>query len=53
MSDYFVKAKQAEADGRTAVAKVLYQMIARGDSGKLKREAQARLAALGVKTNAR
>ena len=46
LAGYFAKAKQAEADGKTAVAKVFYQMVARRDSGTLKQQAITRLAAL-------
>jgi hypothetical protein len=43
---YFAAAQKAEADGKLAVAKVYYQMVARRDSGQLKHRAEARLAAL-------
>jgi hypothetical protein len=47
LADHFHKARQAESDGKTAVAKVYYQMVARGDDQQLKEQALARLAALG------
>jgi len=42
----FAKARQAEADGKPASAKIFYQMVVRRDAGPLKLQAQARLAAL-------
>lgn len=42
----FAKARQAEADGKLASAKIFYQMVVRRDAGPLKQQAQARLAAL-------
>ena len=52
LADYFAKAKQAEAEGKVAVAKVFYQMVARRDAGSLKQQAQQRLAALSGETSA-
>jgi hypothetical protein len=46
LADYFAKARKAEADGNIAVAKVFYQMVARRDTGPLKQQSEARLAAL-------
>lgn len=46
LADQFAKARQAEADGKTAVAKVYYQMVARKGAGQLKQQAEERLAAL-------
>src|SRR5262245_64820 len=43
---YFAKAQEAEASGKTAVAKVYYQMVARRADGQLKQSAQERLIAL-------
>ena len=43
---YFAQAQQAEADGKPAVARIFYQMVARRDTGPLKQQAEARLAAL-------
>jgi len=43
---FFAKAAAAEAEGKPAVAKIFYQMVVRRDSGPLKQQAQARLAAL-------
>jgi hypothetical protein len=47
LASYFARARQAEADGKVAVAKVFYQMVARRDRGDLKYEAEKRLASLG------
>ena len=44
---YFVKAEQAEADGKPAVARIYYQMVARRNAGDLSALANSRLAALG------
>src|SRR5205823_5261630 len=46
LAGYFAKAQQAEADGKPAIAKIYYQMVARGDHGQLKQQAEARLALL-------
>jgi hypothetical protein len=43
---YFAKAAAAEADGKPALAKIYYQMVARRDAGTLKQRAELRLAAL-------
>lgn len=43
---YFAKAQAAEAEGKSAVAKIYYQMVARRDAGELKRQAELRLAAI-------
>ena len=45
IAGYLAKAEQAEADGKTSVAKVYYQMVARS-SGPHRQHAAARLAAL-------
>jgi hypothetical protein len=47
LASYFARARQAEADGKIAVAKVFYQMVARRDRGDLKYEAEKKLAGLG------
>jgi len=47
LASYFARARQAESDGKVAVAKVFYQMVARRDRGELKYEAEKRLASLG------
>ena len=47
LASYFSRARQAEADGKVAVAKVFYQMVARRHRGELKYEAEKRLASLG------
>jgi hypothetical protein len=47
LAGYFARARQAETDGKVAVAKVFYQMVARRDRGELKYEAEKRLASLG------
>jgi hypothetical protein len=49
LTAYMAKAQQAEADGKPGIAKIYYQMVARGDQGQLKQQAEARLAALGAK----
>src|SRR5262249_21206824 len=49
LAGLMAKAKQAEADGKPGVAKIYYQMVARGDRGQLKQQAEARLAALGAR----
>jgi hypothetical protein len=46
LAKLFAKAEQAEAEGKAAVAKVYYQMVARRDRGQLQSLAQQRLAAL-------
>jgi hypothetical protein len=48
-ANYFAQAEQAEADGKPAVARIYYQMVARRDEGQLKQAAAARLAALAPK----
>jgi hypothetical protein len=45
---WLAKARQAEADGKPAVARVFYQMVARQTGSPLKPQAEARLAALGL-----
>jgi hypothetical protein len=49
LASYFAQAKKAEADGKLAMAKVYYQMVARRDTGSLKQQAEERLAALNSK----
>jgi hypothetical protein len=49
---YFAQAQQAEADGKPAVARIYYQMVVRRDAGKLKQQAEGRLAALASKASA-
>jgi hypothetical protein len=46
LQDLFAKAQEAEAAGKTGVAKVYYQMVARRDRGQLKGLAEQRLALL-------
>jgi hypothetical protein len=48
LTGYLAKGKQAEADGKTAVARIFYDMVARRDKGQLKQQAQVRLAALAA-----
>ncbi len=43
---YFAKAQAAEAEGKSAVARILYQMVTRRDTGSLKQRAEQRLAAI-------
>jgi hypothetical protein len=45
-AEYFIKAQTAEAEGKSALAKIYYQMVLRRDAGQLKQQAQARLAAI-------
>jgi len=47
LADYFAKARKAEAEGKIAVAKVFYQMVARSASGEMQQQAATRLSALG------
>jgi hypothetical protein len=49
LADYFAQARQAERDGKLAMAKVYYQIVARRDNGSLKQQAEERLIALGAK----
>jgi hypothetical protein len=46
LAGYFAKGRQAEADGKPAVARIFYDMVARRDRGPLKQQALTRLAAL-------
>jgi hypothetical protein len=46
---YFAQAEQAESEGKAAIAKIYYQMVARRD-GALKQQAEERLAALKAKS---
>jgi hypothetical protein len=48
LAGYFAQASQAEAEGKLAVAKIYYQMVARRDRGQLQERARQRLAALGA-----
>jgi hypothetical protein len=48
VAQWLAKARQAEADGKPAVARVFYQMVARQKDSPLKPQAEARLAALGL-----
>ena len=43
---YVAQAQKAEADGKPAMARIFYQMVARRDAGQLKQQAESRLAAL-------
>jgi hypothetical protein len=47
-AQWLAKARQAEADGKPAVARVFYQMVARQTGSPLKPQAEARLAAFGL-----
>jgi hypothetical protein len=53
LAGYMAKAQQAEADGKMGIAKIYYQMVARGDQGQLKQQAEARLAALALASGRR
>ncbi len=46
LAGYFAKGKQAEAEGKPAVARIFYDMVARRDRGQLKQQAMTPLAAL-------
>jgi hypothetical protein len=46
LAGYFAKGREAEAEGKAAVARIFYQMVARRDPGPLKQQALGRLAAL-------
>jgi len=48
VAQWLAKAQQAEVDGKPAVARVFYQMVARQKDSPLKAQAEARLAALGL-----
>src|SRR5262245_32179894 len=48
LAGYFAKGRQAEAEGKPAVAKIFYDMVARRDRGQLKQQALTRLAALAA-----
>jgi len=45
--DFFERARQAEAEGKTNVAKIYYQMAARRATGELKEQVLARLDVIG------
>jgi hypothetical protein len=45
-AEFFVKAQQAEAEGKAGTAKIYYQMVLSRDKGQLKQQAQVRLGAL-------
>ena len=45
-ADLLAKAEAAEAGGKTSIAKIYYQMVARRDAGQLKQLAESRLAKL-------
>jgi hypothetical protein len=45
---YFVKAQGAEAEGKTGVAKIYYQMAMRRGTGELKQRAEQRIAAINA-----
>ena len=45
-AEQFAKAETAAAEGKTSVAKIYYQMVARRDVGELKRLAESRLTKL-------
>jgi hypothetical protein len=49
---YFARAEQAEADGKTSVAKIYYQMAMRRASGDFKQQVQARLDGLSSRATA-
>jgi hypothetical protein len=44
--DFYLRARQAEADGKKNVARIYYQMAARRASGELKSQISSRLAAM-------
>lgn len=48
LAGYFAKGQQAETEGKPAVARIFYDMVARRDRGQLKQQALARLAALAA-----
>jgi hypothetical protein len=45
-AQYFAKAQSAEGEGKPAVAKYYYQMVARRDRGELQQRALERIAAI-------
>ena len=49
-AQYFAKAKLAETEGKPAVAKYYYQMVARRDQGQLQQQALERIAAIDGKS---
>jgi hypothetical protein len=51
-AQYFAKAELAEAEGKPAVAKYYYQMVARRDQGALQQQALERIAAIDGKSTA-
>ncbi len=48
LAGYFAKGRQAEAEGKPAVARIFYDMVARRDRGQLKQQALTRLATLAA-----
>src|SRR5262245_25650892 len=48
LAGYFAKGQQAESEGKPAVARIFYDMVARRDRGQLKQQALTRLAALAA-----
>jgi hypothetical protein len=48
LAGYFAKGQQAETEGKPAVARIFYDMVARRDRGQLKQQALTRLAALST-----
>jgi hypothetical protein len=51
-AQYFAKAQTAETEGKPAVAKYYYQLVARRDRGPLQEQALARIVAIDEKTKA-
>lgn len=51
-SQYFAKAQQAEGEGKPAIAKYYYQMVARRDQGELQQQALTRIAAIEASNRA-
>ena len=49
-AQYFAKAELAETEGKPAVAKYYYQMVARRDQGQLQQQALERIAAIDGKS---
>lgn len=49
-AQYFAKAQSAEAEGKPAVAKYYYQMVARRDKGELQQQSLERIAAIDGKS---
>jgi hypothetical protein len=50
-TELFTKAQRAEAEGKSGLARIYYQMVLRRDGGSLRASAQSRLAALSEGTS--